>query len=1224
MGLEANLESRRRLLAALRSEVIGPEPGSQRFDSLPSRLSRDEERKLPPVSQPDGEEILTRDAPTFRYGAGVLHPPELPAVEEEDEDLAGTGGERVEEEAPGAFSEGQKRARGKAFEAEGDDLSLSATNSFKPSAMGFSLVVDLDRLEAGLVIELVSGARYGRDSVEFLDCGYYRSHKVEIEANEKISKVEQRQWWLRRPLRTVDGRPRLELSPEDLQRSGKRRIVGTGFPGDLDIRWTVRSWPGAPTKAHRLLTISLQNLGCADGAGNHDEYSLFQAGLMVQLPHSALSRYPSALLPVDTKLDPLDDERVNRLLYSNRPVYAVGHGCATDWMELPTGNGWRLWTDVMPAYEMSPMAFEVMAADGQHVRLSMRSLASIDREAKPVIATLRQLVVLYENWIDRLPAGHVEDVHKETAGELVGRCQMSAKRMHAGINILEEDGHACRAFALANEAMLMAQHRRPSEARKPQFSPDGEASWPTPYHPLDIEDASLKASEDDQNRPVAQWRPFQLAFLLMSLEGIVCDHTEDRQTVDLIWFPTGGGKTEAYLGLAAFTVFYNALSGRVSKQANQPRAVSILMRYTLRLLTAQQFQRAVILFSAMELLRICNADLGNQRFTVGLWVGGTSTPNDMIKAQRAKKLMDGSVSPQPEEDADANPFVLLQCPWCNAAFGRQRQSGRGNRRTEYEIHGYSIAGKGQDVRFVYRCPDRNCEFGPGKDAFIPALVVDEMLYQNPPSLLIGTVDKFAMLAWKPEARSLFGIGNDGERIARGPELIIQDELHLMTGPLGTMVGLFETAVDSLCRYQSGVPAKIIASTATAARAGDQIRALYAAKTMRVFPPPGLDAADSFFAKEANDKPGRLYVGILAPGHGSMQTTQRHIYAALLQGAADIATGSDEQAAPDLADPWWTLLAYYNSLRELGGALTLFGADIPDQLDVIALRRGLTPQSKRRVRVDGNVMELTSRISSADVPEALRSMEKSLDVFAKDKGGQRTVWANFAVQDACLASNIIEVGVDVPRLSLMAIVGQPKTTSAYIQASSRVGRRDDRPGLVAMLYSNTKPRDRSHYERFRAYHQSIYSWVEATSVTPFSPPAVARALHAVLVAMTRQTGSLDQTPQVAIADTEKMDRLRDLLEERAGVVARKDEVAGVTDRFGQLLREWTAYNPDRWGRAKENGVPPPSLLYASGSERPPTWGHTGWATPTSLRAVDATCEAQVTQHYADMQAAREEI
>src|SRR5690606_4420320 len=138
---------------------------------------------------------------------------------------------------------------------------------------------------------------------------------------------------------------------------------------------------------------------------------------------------------------------------------------------------------------------------------------------------------------------------------------------------------------------------------------------------------------------------------------------------------------------------------------------------------------------------------------------------------------------------------------------------------------------------------------------------------------IGTVDKFAMLAWTPEARSFFGIGNDGTRQADGPVLIIQDEMHLMTGPLGTMVGLFETAVDALCRYAKGQVPKVIASTATAARAGDQILGLYARTNSMVFPPPGLDAADSFFAREAPDKPGRLYVGVLAPGHGSMQAAQ---------------------------------------------------------------------------------------------------------------------------------------------------------------------------------------------------------------------------------------------------------------------------------------------------------------------------------------------------------------
>ncbi|MDV3257458.1 MAG: hypothetical protein LOX97_06680 [Sphingomonas sp.] len=397
----------------------------------------------------------------------------------------------------------------------------------------------------------------------------------------------------------------------------------------------------------------------------------------------------------------------------------------------------------------------------------------------------------------------------------------------------------------------------------------------------------------------------------------------------------------------------------------------------------------------------------------------------------------------------------------------------------------------------------------------------------------------------------------------------------------------------------------------------------------VFPPPGLDAADSFFAREAPDKPGRLYVGVLAPGHGSMQTTQRNVYASMAQAAADLACethdatqGSPEdknKAAARAADPWWTLLAYYNSLRELGGALTLFGADIPDQLGVLRKRRATDPRRSRRVYVDGRVLELTSRLDSGEVPQALRSLETPLSEFVNGKDGTFSVQARYGPQDACLASNIIEVGVDVPRLSLMAIVGQPKTTAAYIQASSRVGRREDRPGLVVMLYSSTKPRDRSHY--FRAYHQAIYAWVEPTSVTPFSPPVVERALHAVMVSMLRQSTSINATAPQVREWKEGWAWAKQEIERRAEAVARSDEQEGVLKRFDEIHRRWRAFNPEHWGRIILQGPlsESASLMYPAGRDKPAQWGGIGWATMTSLRAVDATCEAAVTQHYVEHEA-----
>jgi hypothetical protein len=516
--------------------------------------------------------------------------------------------------------------------------------------------------------------------------------------------------------------------------------------------------------------------------------------------------------------------------------------------------------------------------------------------------------------------------------------------------------------------------------------------------------------------------------------------------------------------------------------------------------------------------------------------------------------------------------------------------------------------------------------------------VDEQIYNHPPSLLISTVDKFAQLAWKPETRALLGIDEDGKRAARSPELIIQDELHLITGPLGTMVGHFESAIDFLCRHDGGTSPKIIASTATAAYAGEQVKGLFARECLRVFPPAGLDAADSFFAREMNEAPGRLYVGAIAPDHPSMQTTQRHVYAALLQEAANIALESDPDQAALMADPWWTILAFYNSIRELGGALTLFGADVQEQLKVIRSRRALSPLHGRRIQPDDSVMELTSRIRSDEVPQALRMLNTPLRGFAKsDSGGEPTCWpdrkdqdGNWSpIQDACLASNMIEVGVDVGRLALMVIVGQPKTTSSYIQASSRVGRQSNRPGLVFTLYSNTKPRDRSHFDRFRAYHEAIYKWVEPTSVTPFSIPVIDRALKAVLVAIARQSLPSDRSPGAVanilsgtVGGAEEADvswsDIKVFLEERARLIEREDRVIHdyLAESIDSLIRKWQALEPTQWGSAGgqyQQDAPRP-LIYPSGAEAPSADWSAVWRIPLSLRDVDSTSEAGITSHY----------
>jgi hypothetical protein len=599
------------------------------------------------------------------------------------------------------------------------------------------------------------------------------------------------------------------------------------------------------------------------------------------------------------------------------------------------------------------------------------------------------------------------------------------------------------------------------------------------------------------------------------------------------------------------------------------------MRYTLRLLTSQQFLRASALICAMERIRDGAPELGPP-FSIGIWVGQSTTPNSSAAAVSAlRALSRGSAD---------NPFLVLRCPWCAAQMGpvdADRDVPRGQPR----VAGY----RETNGTVEFRCPDRTCPFRRG----LPIVVVDEDLYRTRPSIVIGTVDKFAMLTYLPEARAIFGLGPNGEREFEPPSLIIQDELHLIAGPLGSMVGLYEGVIESLCtKLIDGVTygPKIVGSTATIRNYAAQIRGLYGRAEAALFPPHGLDASDAFFATYARDAEtgrqvqGRMYVGVHAPGLGSIQTAQVRTGAALLQAAADL---------PDTErDPWWTSLMFFNSLRELGTSVSLLQSDIPDYLYTMKLRRGSTDQ-----RYLNQLMELTSRLRQDEVPESISKLE-------------RTVSSGRAI-DVCLASNIIEVGIDISRLSLLTVLGQPKSTSQYIQITGRVGRNwQERPGLVVTIYSASRPRDRSHFEKFQSYHQRLYAEVEPVSVTPFSTPVLRRAVHAAAVLHIRQTQPPGLGPWPIPADA--FDAAADILLHRAAV-ADPDTVADLKRELERRRTQWAGWEPSTWeARGADDDGP---LLRRAGDWVPDDIRETSWATPMSMRDVDAQCRCAITNRYA---------
>jgi hypothetical protein len=1074
-----------------------------------------------------GEDEILEDQPRIRYVAGVLFPQEsvrnesaaAGGVEEEAASAEPGDGEIVETNGEASTPEAAD-PRGEGPEADHDET-VTLANTYRPSAMGLSFMVEPDGKP--LWVE-PRAATYAYETVEIPERRspkpQWRRHAEEMKAFR--FDVE----------RVADGQRFDELIVEGLKLRGVSRPRGNG---------------------RYLVTLSLYDTTLE---ANQSARTFFQVGFRVRGVEGEAPFVEYRLL----EGAPFDREELElQMLYRNRRIFAVGHGCAAEWSG---GSGERaacVETSVMPKVIVPPV--DPHEADWPGLSMSLLS-GDCEDPARTIPESLEAVCGHYESWIEgrARDAAALEERFVEPATRHLALCRTALCRMRAGIDILARDETSRQAFMLANRAMLMQQlHSRLRRAL-------GEPWMPLPS------DASEYRSLLGHGR--GRWRTFQIAFILMLLPGIDSadaqveingEFVSSRDLVDLIWFPTGGGKTEAYLGAAAYTIFRGRLEDSMAS------GCKVLMRYTLRLLTSQQFQRAASLICACELIRREAPErFGQEPISIGLWVGMSLTPNEERDA--LAKLRD--MSRRPEESK--NPFQLLSCPWC------------GTRLDDPDRYGYSQRGG----RMIFLCPARGdggaeqCPFSRMTKE-LPVCVVDESIYASPPTLLIGTVDKFAMLAWRERAGAILTSGG-------GPELIIQDELHLISGPLGSMVGLYEVAIEFLCS-RSGRRPKVVASTATIRRAATQCFALYG-RPMFQFPPPALDASDSFFARENRDALGRVYVGLLPTAASSPLTAQIRSVVALQQGA--LLVGAE---APDEAlDPYWTLVQYFGSLKELGRAATFVTADIPEFLPTMHRRYCLEGNDRRWTRTSE---ELTSRKNEEEIPQILKRLEtrygagKSFDDQALD---------------TVLATNMISVGVDIDRLGLMMIVTQPKGTSEYIQASSRVGRSRSGPGLVFTLYNASRPRDRSHYEHFRGYHESFYRFVEPTSVTPFSPPAMERALHAVLVIGGRHVANWDSPRDFDRNELAFEDYVR-ALRERVRRIDR-DHEPDFEAMLQRRLSEWESKRPELWGLLVGE-ADRPVLMRPTGTQSDLV-DPTLWDTPTSMRNVDVECVGQVVPRYGE--------
>lgn len=938
---------------------------------------------------------------------------------------------------------------------------------------------------------------------------------------------------------------------------------------------------------HWVVTLFLVN--AQEEGRPKDEFHIFQPKLVVQDVKGA------AIFLKRTMVGAKDDleEQLMAMLYRHHVEFAVGHGVSVH-AEVSAESFDRavsVQTEMIPRYEV-PRTTPPTANDSEKnpvfrqlrdLVLDMKDLAETD--SHNLAKMLTPLTSAYQAWIDGeearrhtspedfAPFGNAPDV-------ALNNCRLTLQRIELGIKLLQQNPQAAEAFQFMNRAMWHQRtHSIYAEQVRRGQQPDFDKDIDLP-----------------KNR---SWRPFQLAFILLNMPGVtILEHPERNESpaalADLLFFPTGGGKTEAYLGLSAYTMGLRRLQGVIAGRVGD-EGVAVLMRYTLRLLTLQQFQRATALICACEAIRRKALEQGDKRwgqtpFRIGLWVGRRATPNYTTDAAEAIQQARGNAGAG--NAGIGTPYQLTTCPWCGSAIDAGKH---------LEVKPYPH-GAGRTLTY---CGDKfgQCLFSrrQAPDEGLPVVVVDEEIYRRLPALLIATVDKFAQMPWKGEVQMLFGQVNgrcerhgftspeiednnhprskhgsppsklQNHPLLRPPDLIIQDELHLISGPLGTLVGLYETAIDQLCTWEVGgkkVRPKVIASTATIKNADVQIRSLFL-RTVAVFPPPGLDVQDNFFSLQREPTPdefGRRYLGICSPGR-RLKAVLIQVYVSLLCSAQFLYEKYGKHV-----DPWMTLVGYFNSMRELGGMRRLVDDSVFNRCRSQD-RRGLGKRS-----LWGEYLaELTSRMRSEDIPQILDRLEAVFDPVLEEQRREAFKTKDYTnipkkPLDVLLATNMISVGVDIRRLGLMVVAGQPKATTEYIQATSRVGRTF--PGLVFTVFNWARPRDMSHYETFAHYHATFYKHVEPLSVTPFAPGALQRGLAGLLVSMVRLRGVEFNPNEAASLVSTSHPCVQDAIDR----IVRRAELIGDGSKTGNFCRDELLAKADLWQAEAQNTAGGRTLTY----------------------------------------------
>ncbi|AEE54567.1 helicase domain-containing protein (plasmid) [Haliscomenobacter hydrossis DSM 1100] len=786
----------------------------------------------------------------------------------------------------------------------------------------------------------------------------------------------------------------------------------------------------------------------------------------------------------------LDDEAKEiDFIYRSINSYAIGHNCSTSWNE----DLAEIKTTFMPVLDIKDVTNSFNTGDKklQHA-LALKNLTVWGFDQLQVIDHLIYFAQKYGDWINLQDEQNKKEKQREPGEQIIWRQKQNYKRLLDNIEILRNE-EVFKAFQIANTSMYIQLiisndvdfANTEKELSKASIENLNNLEFFKNY------DAQSRMDEG-KIRFIPTYRPFQLAFLLLNIEGIVYPDCDARKNiVDLIWFPTGGGKTEAYLAVTGLAITFRRMTNKKGYEGT-----TVIMRYTLRLLTAQQFERASKLITALEFLRKqkeFSAFLKDEPISIGLWVGMGSTPNKLKDAKSQIEEIDnecekinrkGELIGSPQEK---NTFQINSCPWCGTKLITQKANKDGK---TIWVHGFRDSKN--DFKII--CNNIHCTCSRG----IPVQVIDELLYEKPPTLLFGTVDKFAMLSWQEKAHKFFN-SLDPDKLP--PDLIIQDELHLLSGPLGSITGIFESIIEILAtKEDGGRTPKIIASTATTRNTEHQVQRLYGNRKVNVFPPSGINYNDSFFASESESS-NRRYLGFMPTGKTSVDT-QLQILAHLLVARLEVFTNKITKFE---INNYWTIVSYYNSLKDVGRTFNKVGDEISSFTS--ALQNQLLTElgsDKRELAFNYNGLsnrtkELTSRIESNKIKSVLNEIEQpfSIDMIEKSATGNTYLRG---VVDLVLATNMISVGIDISRLNIMLMNGMPKNIAEYIQASSRVGR--STKGLVVSLMNPNRAREKSYFENFNNFHQAFYQSVEPLSITPFTENTIEKMLSSLIVSYVR--------------------------------------------------------------------------------------------------------------------------